>query len=182
MARANWRGRGRGIAPQLRTQLFRAPDGGAKRCSHHAGARHRRLPVVQRLETGGQPGPEFWPLWSAQGRDPRLDAAICTRLRRRGHPGQRGQRRPHQERVVNPRDDRRSRRQRAVSAKPTISPAICSAAKSPPTMSRKPSSPTRWRSKPPPTSPPSTAATSPPPCADALALPAADLFQRSRPG
>ncbi len=41
------------------------------------------------------PGPEFRPLWPAQGRHPLPRAPVRARLRRRRHPRQRGQCRPH---------------------------------------------------------------------------------------
>ena len=56
--------RGRRIrsCAKLRVEFLRAPDGGAERGAHHAGAGHRRLPVVQRVAAGGQPGRRFRPL------------------------------------------------------------------------------------------------------------------------
>ena len=89
------RGRRRGAAPELRAQLLRPPAGGAGGGEDHAGAGHRRLPVVQRLEAGGESGPEFRALRLAQGGDAFPRAAIRARLRRRRHPRQRGQCRPH---------------------------------------------------------------------------------------
>ena len=83
------------IAQELRAQFLRPPARRAGRGEDHAGARHRRLPAVQRLEAGDQSGAELRPLRPAQGRDPVPVAPIRARLRRRRHPLQRGQRRPH---------------------------------------------------------------------------------------
>ena len=63
------RGRRSGAARKLRAEFLRPPARRAGRDEDHAGARHRRLPAVQRLEAGGEPGPELRPLWPAQGRD-----------------------------------------------------------------------------------------------------------------
>ena len=58
-------------------------------------ARHRRLPALQRLEAGGQSGTEFRALWHSESGGAGSDAPICARLRRRRHPRQCGQCRPH---------------------------------------------------------------------------------------
>ena len=55
------RGRRSGAARELRAQLLRPPARGAGGGAHHAGAGHRRLPAVQRLQAGGQSGPDFGP-------------------------------------------------------------------------------------------------------------------------
>ena len=89
------RGRRGDFAPELRIEFLRASEGGAGRGEDHAGAGHRRLPVVQRIETGGEPGRQFRPLRPAQGGDLVPGAAIRARLRRRRHPRQCGQCRPH---------------------------------------------------------------------------------------
>ena len=83
------------FAQKLRAEFLRPPARGAGRGENHAGARHRRLPLVQCVEAGGQSGPEFRPLRIAEGGAARLDAPIRARLRRRRHPRQRGQCRPH---------------------------------------------------------------------------------------
>ena len=57
------------LRAELRTEFLRAPESGAGRGQDHAGAGHRRLPLVQRVETGGEPGRQFRPLWPAQGGD-----------------------------------------------------------------------------------------------------------------
>ena len=75
----------------------------------HAGAADRRLPAVQRVEAGGEPGRRFRPLRPAEGGDPGADAAIRARIRRRRHPRQRRQRRPHPRRPAHRCDDRRPR-------------------------------------------------------------------------
>ena len=89
------RGRRGDFAQKLRAQFLRPPARRAGRRENHAGAGHRRLPAVQRLEAGGEPGPEFRTLRPAQGRDAVAGAPIRGRLRRRRHPRQRRQRRPH---------------------------------------------------------------------------------------
>ena len=89
------RGRRGGAAAKLRAQFLRPPARRAERGAHHAGAGHRRLPPVQRVEAGGQSGAELRTLWIAQGRDHAAGAAIRGRLRRRRHPLQRRQRRSH---------------------------------------------------------------------------------------
>ena len=48
------RGRRGDAARELRAQFLRPPARRAERGAHHAGAGHRRLPAVQRLEAGGQ--------------------------------------------------------------------------------------------------------------------------------
>ena len=63
------RGRRSDSAQKLRAEFLRPSARGAGRGEHHAGARHRRLPAVQRLQAGGQSGPEFRPLRHAQGGD-----------------------------------------------------------------------------------------------------------------
>ncbi len=83
------------LTAKLRTQFLCPPEGGAGRGQDHAGARHRRLPVVQRVETGGEPGRQFRPLRPAQGGDFVAGAPIRARIRRRRHPRQCGQCRPH---------------------------------------------------------------------------------------
>ena len=52
-------------------------------------AGHRRLPAVQRLQAGGEPGTQFRPLRPAQGGDAVPGAAVRGGLRRRRHPRQR---------------------------------------------------------------------------------------------
>ena len=99
-AGAAWQGRiGEVDEAMLRKSFelnFFAPSARrAGRGEDHAGAGHRRLPAVQRLEAGGQSRPEFRALRPAQGRDAVAGAAVRGRLRRRRHPLQRRQRRPH---------------------------------------------------------------------------------------
>ena len=89
------RGRRGHAAQELRIEFLRAPEGRAGRGQGHAGARHRRLSAVQRLQTGGQSGRQFRPLRPAQSGHAVPGAAICARLRRRRHPRQCGERRPH---------------------------------------------------------------------------------------
>ena len=83
------RGRRGDAAQELRTEFLRPPARGAGRGEDHAGAGHRRLPAVQRLEAGGQSGTEFRALRPAEGGDAVPGAAIRARLRRRRHPRQR---------------------------------------------------------------------------------------------
>ena len=138
------RGRRGGSARELRAELLRPPAGGAGGGEDHAGAGHRRLPAVQRVEAGGQSGTEFRALRPAQGGDAVPGAAIRARLRRRRHPRQRGQCRPHPLRTADRRFHRRARARRAASARPTICAATCSAARSPPTTWRRHSCIRRW--------------------------------------
>ena len=83
------------IRAELRAEFLRPPARRAGRREDHAGAGHRRLPAVQRLEAGDQSGPELRPLRPAQGRDAVPVAPVRARLRRRRHPLQRRERRPH---------------------------------------------------------------------------------------
>ena len=108
------RGRRGDAAAKLRAQFLRPPARRAERGAHHAGAGHRRLPAVQRVEAGGQSGAEFRPLRLAEGRDPAAGAAIRGRLRRRRHPLQRRQRRPHPLRPPHRRFRRSSAPRRAA--------------------------------------------------------------------
>ena len=89
------RGRRSDFAQEFRIEFLRPPKSSASRGEDHAGARHRRLPLVQRVETGGEPGRQFRALRPAQGGDLVPGAAIRARLRRRRHPRQCGQCRPH---------------------------------------------------------------------------------------
>ena len=89
------RGRRGDAAQELRAEFLRPPARRAGGGEDHAGAGHRRLPPVQRVEAGGESGTEFRPLWTAEGGDAVPGAAIRARLRRRRHPRQRGQCRPH---------------------------------------------------------------------------------------
>ncbi len=89
------RGRRSDVAQELRAEFLRPPARRAGRGEDHAGAGHRRLPAVQCVEAGGEPGPEFRALRAAQGGDAVPCAAIRGRLRRRRHPLQRRQCRPH---------------------------------------------------------------------------------------
>ena len=80
-AGAAWQGRigevDEAIAAQeLRAEFLRPPARGAGGGEDHAGAGHRRLPAVQRVEAGGQSGPEFRPLRPAEGGDAVAGAAI----------------------------------------------------------------------------------------------------------
>ena len=97
------------ITQKLRIEFLRAPESGASRGQDHAGAGHRRLPLVQRVETGGQSGRQFRPLRTAQGGDLVPGAPIRARLRRRRHPRQRGQCRPHPLRPAHRRLHRATR-------------------------------------------------------------------------
>ena len=72
--------------------------------AHPAQAGHRRLPAVQRVQAGGQSGPGLRALRPAQGGHAGPDAPVRHRLRRRGHPLQRRQRRPHPHRPADRRD------------------------------------------------------------------------------
>ena len=94
------RGRRRDAAPELRAQFLRPSDA------------WRRTPCASCCAqgTGGcllfnvskqavNPGPRFRALRPAQGRDAVPDAPIRARIRRRRHPLQRGQRRPHPQRA-----------------------------------------------------------------------------------
>ena len=93
------------------------------------GAGHRRRAAVQRLEAGGQSRPEIRRLRPAQGGDAVPVAAICARLRRRRHPLQRRQRRPHPLGPADRRDDRQPlRRARPVGEGLHVA-ATCSARK-----------------------------------------------------
>ena len=83
------------------------------RCASCA-PRGGRLPAVQRLQAGGEPGPGFRPLWPAQGRDAVPDAPIRARPRRRRHPLQRRQRRPHPHGPAHRRDDRQRSKARGA--------------------------------------------------------------------
>ena len=102
-------GRRRNAAQELRTEFLLASARGAECGAYHAGAGHRRLPAVQRLETGDQSGTEFRPLRLAESRDPVPRAPICARLWRRRHPRQCGQCRPHPLRPAHRRLHRRAR-------------------------------------------------------------------------
>ncbi len=93
-AGAAWQGR----IGEVDEEILRGED--------HAGARHRRLPVVQCVETGGESGAEFRALWTAQGGAARADAPICARLWRRRHPRQCRECRPHPLRPAHGRHDR----------------------------------------------------------------------------
>ncbi len=95
LAGKNRRGRRSHAARELRAEFLRASEGGASRGENHAGAGHRRLPAVQRVEAGGQPRRQLRALRTAQGGDAVPGAAIRARLRRRRHPRQCGQCRPH---------------------------------------------------------------------------------------
>ena len=53
------------IRAELRAEFLRPPARRAGRREDHAGAGHRRLPAVQRLEAGDQSGAEFRPLRAA---------------------------------------------------------------------------------------------------------------------
>ncbi len=108
------RGRRGDAAQELRAQFLRPPAGGAGRGEDHAGAGHRRLPAVQRLQAGGQSGPEFRPLWPAEGGDAVPGAAIRARLRRGRHPRQCRQRRPHPLGPAHRRHHRRRAPRRAA--------------------------------------------------------------------
>ena len=72
------RGRRGRAAQELRAQFLRPPARGADRRAHHAGAGHRRLPAVQRLQAGGEPRPQLRPLRPAQGGHP-VPGARSTR-------------------------------------------------------------------------------------------------------
>src|SRR6266851_8708844 len=83
-------------APEiLRAELLRASDGGAERGPRDESAGHRRVPLVQRLEAIGEPGPRLRPLWPAEGGDAVAHEAIRCRPRERRHPLERRQRRSH---------------------------------------------------------------------------------------
>ena len=113
------RGRRRDLAQKLRAQFLRPPARRAGRREDHAGAGHRRLPAVQRVEAGGESGPELRALRPAQGRDTVPGAAIRGRLRRRRHPRQRGERRPHPLGAAHRRLHQGARRRRAASPRRT---------------------------------------------------------------
>ena len=106
-------------AQEFRAEFLRPPARRAGRGEDHAGARHRRLPAVQRLQAGGQSGSEFRPLRLAQGRDPVAGAPIRGRLRRGRHPLQRRQRRPHPLRPAHRRLHQGSAPRRAASPRRT---------------------------------------------------------------
>ncbi len=89
--RAHRRSRGGGAPQELRAQFLRPsarrPGGGAD----HAGPGHRWLPVVQRVEAGGQSRAGFRALRTAQGGDLVPGAAIRPRLWCPRHPRQCGE-------------------------------------------------------------------------------------------
>ena len=75
------RGRRSRAARKFRAEFLWAPARRAGRREDHARAGHRRLPVVQRLQAGGQSRARFRPLWPAEGGDLVSGAAIRGRLR-----------------------------------------------------------------------------------------------------
>ena len=91
------------FAPILRAEFLRPSERGAARRENHEGARHRRVPPVQHLQAGGQPGQGFRALWPAESRDPVPGQAIRARSRQRRHPRQCGQCRPHPHRSLDGR-------------------------------------------------------------------------------
>ena len=88
-----------------------------------------RLPAVQHLQAGGQSRPGFRPLRPAQGGDSVPDAAIRARPRRRRHPRQRRQRRPHPLGPADRRDDRPALQGARPERSRTTWAAICWAAR-----------------------------------------------------
>ena len=112
------RGRRGRAAREFRTEFLRPSARGAGRRQDHAGAGHRRLPAVQRLQAGGQSRTGFRPLRPAEGGDAVPGAAIRARSWRRRHPRQCRQCRPHPLRPLDRRDDRAAledaRRQRST--------------------------------------------------------------------
>ena len=73
----------------------------ASRGEDHAGARDRRLPALQRLEAGDQSRPRFRPYGLPKAATLVPLAAIRARLRQGRHPRQRGQCRPHPQRLAD---------------------------------------------------------------------------------
>ncbi len=71
------------------------------------------------------PGADFGPYGLPKAATLALDAAIRARLRRRGHPRQRGQCRPHPRRPVDAGDDRRARQGARRQRSATTWAAIC---------------------------------------------------------
>ena len=101
LAGTHRRSRREDFARKLRVEFLRPPARRAGGGQDHAGAEDRRLSPVQRLQAGGQSRAGFRALRRAEGGVARLDAPICARLRRRRHPRQRRQRRPHPFRLVD---------------------------------------------------------------------------------
>ena len=102
------RGQRRDPAAEFRAEFLRASVGGAGRRGDHEETGDRRLPAVQRVETGGQSGAGFWAVWFAEGGDLVPDAAVRARLRRRGHPLERRQRGSYPVRIAHQRYDRQA--------------------------------------------------------------------------
>ena len=99
----------RDFAQKLRAEFLRPSARRAGRRQDHARPADRRLPAVQRFQAGRQSGTEFRPVWNPEGGVAGADAPICAGLRRRRHPRQRGQCRPHPLRLADRRDDRLTR-------------------------------------------------------------------------
>jgi rhamnose utilization protein RhaD (predicted bifunctional aldolase and dehydrogenase) len=82
-------------AGKFRAEFLRPSEGRAGRRGHHAQTRHWRLPVVQCVQAGSEPGSGFRALRFAESSDTTARETVCTRLRRRRHSLQRGQCRSH---------------------------------------------------------------------------------------
>ena len=90
MARHDRRRVGRGAAPELRDQFLRPSDRGAESRAHHAEAGHRRRPLVQRVQAGGQSRRRISaPYGLPKAATAAADAPICAGARRGRHPRQR---------------------------------------------------------------------------------------------